>query len=81
MLWTRDYKYNEKKLKNKTVIHGHVPTTMSSIKRSIKNREKNICIDNGCVKAEAIGYGKLICYELNSGTYSSRKNIDLVINY
>jgi serine/threonine protein phosphatase 1 len=81
MLWTRDYKYSERKLKSKTVIHGHVPTSLNTIKRSIKSRDKNICIDNGCVKAEATGYGKLICYELNSGEYVSKKNIDLVLAY
>jgi len=78
MLWTRDYKYHEKKLKGKTVIHGHVPKSLSTIKRTIKNGDKNICIDNGCVKAEASGYGKLICYELNSGKYTFKKNNDLV---
>ena len=78
MLWIRENMYSRNKLKDKTVIHGHVPKSLSVIKRSIKKAEKNICIDNGCVKAEATGYGKLICYELNSGKYTSKKNIDLV---
>jgi len=81
MLWTRDYLYNKKTLKNKRVIHGHVPTTLSTIKCSIKKEEKKICIDNGCVKAEATGYGKLVCYELNSGKFTTKKNIDLVLAY
>lgn len=81
MLWTRNYQYNSKKLKNKTVIHGHVPTPLTAVKRSIKKGEKKICIDNGCVKAEVTGYGKLICYELNSGSFTFKKNIDLVKAY
>ena len=78
MLWTRQYVYSKDKLKGKTVIHGHVPSHINLIKRAIKKNENKICIDNGCVRAEASGYGKLICYELNSQKYTSRKNIDLV---
>lgn len=49
MLWERNQKdfINEEWLGNRTLIHGHNPTRMEDIIKSIADKDKIICIDNG----------------------------------
>lgn len=78
MLWIRSFDYHKKKLKDKTIIHGHVPVTLSFIEKSIKKNKKVINLDNGCVKAAEDGYGRLVCLNLDSLELVSQKNQDLI---
>lgn len=78
MLWIRSYKYDEKKLKNKMVVHGHVPISYSTVAKRIDKRKKRINLDNGCIKAAVDGYGNLLCFNLDTYELFSQKNIDLI---
>jgi serine/threonine protein phosphatase 1 len=78
MLWIRDFKYSKKKLKGKTVYHGHVPIKLDQVKADLKKNSNKIDLDNGCVRAEIDGYGKLLCLNIDSGKLYSQKNVDMV---
>lgn len=71
LLWMRDPEnyLNETWLQNRTVIHGHNPTSQNQIKENINNRAKIICIDNGCfMKRE--GYGSMCVLEIENLSYN-----------
>jgi serine/threonine protein phosphatase 1 len=76
MLWIRSFVYDSKKLKGKTVIHGHVPSHWNVIESSLKVGARNIGIDNACVRAEVEGYGHLVCLDIDSGKLFRTKNVD-----
>jgi len=78
MIWVRKFSYSETKLAGKRVIHGHVPTNLSAITESIQKGEKIINLDNGCIRASAEGFGKLLCFDLDSEELFSQKNIDFL---
>lgn len=79
----RNFKYNKKKAKGKTIITGHNPTKIHIIKRDIKRNNKIIRLDNGCVytKPHKIydysKLGKLCCYNIDTKELICQKNIDL----
>jgi len=78
MLWIRSFPYVSAKLKSKRVVHGHVPTGFSSIKKSIKNGKPEIRLDNGCIRAGVAGFGKLLCWDLDSHELFAQNNIDFL---
>ncbi len=80
MIWTRTFRYEEQKLKGKTVIHGHVPTSLGNIRRSIEFNSRDINIDNGCVRAKYQGFGNLLCYDLDKEMVVLQRNLDLKPN-
>ena len=66
MLYIKADKYDKQKAGNRTVIHGHNVTKLSKIKSSINNKNKTICIDNGCYKQASNNYGNLCCLDLTN---------------
>lgn len=78
MLWIRSYPYVKSKLKGKRVIHGHVPSTLDSIKRGIKQGKPDIKLDNGCIRAGVSGFGKLVCLEIDRNELYVQKNADFL---
>lgn len=78
VLWIRETKYDEKIAGKRIIIHGHTPTELSEIVTSIKNNNKVICIDNGCVyaKENIEGLGNLVCFNLINKELIIQKNID-----
>jgi serine/threonine protein phosphatase 1 len=78
MLWIRSFEYDGRKLRNKTVIHGHVPVHMNVISSGLKVGVRKIGIDNACVRADVPGYGRLICLDIDSGQIYKTKNADAV---
>jgi serine/threonine protein phosphatase 1 len=77
MLWVRDYEIDSSKIKNKRIIHGHVPVSLEFIDISIKNKSyKFIDLDNGCYMHSREGYGNLLALELNSLEYKVQYNLD-----
>lgn len=71
ILWERDpLKYYDKDwIKQKTLIHGHSPTSKEEIIEKIENRHKIICIDNGSfLKKEE--FGSLCILELENLKYN-----------
>ena len=76
MLWIRSFNYDREKLKNKTVVHGHVPTRLQDIKSRIASGGKHIKLDNGCIRSGVTGYGKLVCWNADSKEFVTQKNVD-----
>lgn len=76
MLEIRNWKYNDKLLHGKTVIHGHNVTDLDKIIKSVENKNKIISLDNGCVFKNIAGYGNLLCLCVNTRELLVQKNID-----
>jgi serine/threonine protein phosphatase 1 len=77
MLWLRSFAYNASKLKNKRVVHGHVPTGWSAIQGKVKRSAPVLGLDNGCIRAKYPGHGTLLCYNLDTKEVIRQKNKDL----
>ncbi len=77
MLWTRDYKVEASKIRNKTIVHGHVPVDLEFMEHILANPAYHfIDLDNGVYMEARAGYGNLIALELNSRTQAIQSNID-----
>lgn len=77
MLWTREYKVDPSKIRNKTIIHGHVPVDLEFMNLIIDNKQYHfIDLDNGVYMEARAGYGNLVAFELNSRTQAIQTNID-----
>lgn len=65
LFWLRDWRevYDETWLGDRIIIHGHTPTDSRIIKGSIDNKDKVICIDNGCF-LNTPGFGSLCIIRL-----------------
>ncbi|MDP3462117.1 MAG: metallophosphoesterase [Bacteroidales bacterium] len=78
MLWTREFKVNPAKIRNKKVIHGHVPVDLEFLDHVVKSTHYHfVDLDNGVYMESRAGYGNLIALELNSWEYVVQTNIDL----
>ncbi|BDD09129.1 serine/threonine protein phosphatase [Fulvitalea axinellae] len=74
----REFVVDPKKTGNRPVVHGHVPTRLSTIKQHIADKDWNMPLDNGCVYADTQeGMGQLICLDLDTLTLTEQANIDL----
>ncbi len=79
----RNFKYNKKKAKGKSIITGHSPTYFHQILKQVKKNKKIINLDNGCVytKPHKIydykQLGKLCCFNLDTKELICQKNIDV----
>ncbi|MBN1339239.1 MAG: serine/threonine protein phosphatase [Bacteroidales bacterium] len=77
MLWVRDYNIRPEKVRNKRIIHGHMPVSHEFIDMNIKNNKMwFIDLDNGCYMNDREGFGNLIALELNSMEYTVQYNLD-----
>jgi serine/threonine protein phosphatase 1 len=66
MLWSRNTFYTHPLLKDKTIIHGHTPITVTQCQQLVTTRNQTINIDTGCVYSDIEGYGRLTALELYS---------------
>ena len=79
MIWIRDYQVDESKLKNKVIIHGHVPVNLEYIDMAVNTPGTRVIgIDNGVYFSNRPGYGNLIALELNSMQYVAQSLMDEV---
>ena len=71
ILWDRDpiKLYNKDWIKDKTLIHGHSPTSKKEIINSIEKKNNIICIDNGSFLNKE-DYGSICILELENLKYS-----------
>ncbi len=77
MLWLRDFKVKPEKIKNKTVIHGHVPVSLDFIDMTLKSESYGfIDLDNGVYMENRAGFGNLCALELNSKSLVVQSNMD-----
>jgi len=77
MLEIRNWSYNEKFAKKKTIIYGHSVTDFEDIVYAIKLKNKQIPLDNGCVYKNIDGLGSLLCICLENMKLIDQKNIDV----
>lgn len=80
MIWIRDFEYRKKTFDGKAVIHGHVPVKLSKIRKGLSINDPDINLDNGCVKGEIDGYGRLVCLDLDSRELYTVKNRDITLS-
>ncbi|MBV6645088.1 MAG: metallophosphoesterase [Cyclobacteriaceae bacterium] len=66
MLTIRKFSYNREKAGNRTVVHGHVPLSLSVIHKNIEEGKPIIPLDNGCVYPERSGQGNLLALDLDT---------------
>lgn len=77
MLWAKDYKVIPEKIRNKTIIHGHVPVDLEFMNHVMDSGQYHfIDLDNGVYMDTRSGYGNLVAYELTSKTQAIQTNID-----
>lgn len=77
MIWVRDYKVIPEKIKNKTVIHGHVPVSLEFLDMTIKSNAYHfISLDNGVYMDVSQGFGNLTAFEVNSKELIIQPNMD-----
>ncbi len=77
MLWAKAFDPVPEKIKNKVVIHGHVPVSFRFLKTTLENpSHKFIALDNGVYLPHKEGMGHLVALELNSMELVMQKNLD-----
>ncbi|HPE43840.1 MAG TPA: hypothetical protein PKV88_07140, partial [Bacteroidales bacterium] len=77
MLWTREFRVVPEKIRNKKVIHGHVPVDLEFMYHVMQSKSYHfIDLDNGVYMENRAGYGNLVAYELNSHEQRIQTNID-----
>ncbi|MEJ8757498.1 metallophosphoesterase [Pontibacter sp. H259] len=76
MLNIRGYKPNTAKLKGKRLLHGHTPTALHSIKKSVSHNDYQINLDAGCVYYKNASYGNLVALNLDSQELFIQPNLD-----
>lgn len=78
MLWIRDFKVDKDKIRNRKVVHGHVPVHLDFIKECIDSSAYSfVDLDNGCVYNDRPGQGNLVAMELGSLELKVQRNIDM----
>lgn len=77
MIWSRNFDYDRFKSKGKPVIHGHTPTSLDSIRKTLFNPERTLInIDGGCVYTEFPEMGNLIALDIDKWQMFLQPNID-----
>jgi hypothetical protein len=66
MIWECRNSYENPALSGKTIIHGHRPKTLPTVRKILAEKTGVIPIDTGCVYEKQIGYGNLTAIEVNS---------------
>lgn len=81
MIWIREFESIPEKIRDKRIIHGHVPVNLEFIDMAINTKSsKFIDLDNGIYFSNRAGYGNLVALELNSMEYVVQSLMDKV-NY
>jgi serine/threonine protein phosphatase 1 len=82
MIWSRNFNYDRFKAKGKPVIHGHTPTDLDSIRRTLFDSKRELVnIDAGCVYTDYPEFGNLIALDLDSWQLFVQPNIDTEEEY
>lgn len=76
MIEIRSWTYNSVLAKEKTIVHGHSPHTLSEVKSNLEKKSKILPIDNGCFYKDDEGMGNLLCLNLDNYQLTIQPNID-----
>jgi serine/threonine protein phosphatase 1 len=66
MIWECRNSYENPALSGMTIIHGHRPKSLPTIRKILEEKTGVIPIDSGCVYEKQSGYGNLTAIEVNS---------------
>ena len=64
MIWERRYEYHSPVFKDKIIVHGHRPHSLSELKEQLRESPSVINIDTGCVYGKDYGLGDLTAIDL-----------------
>ncbi len=79
MIWIREFDVKPEKIKNKRLIHGHVPVHLDLIYQAIQSKtSKFIALDNGIYVPKRNGFGNLVALELTEMEYIAQTLLDEV---
>ncbi|ARS36998.1 metallophosphoesterase family protein [Pontibacter actiniarum] len=76
MLNIRDYKVDWGKINSKNLLHGHTPTALHAIKKSVAHKSRQLNLDAGCVYYKNAAYGNLVALDLDSQELFVQPNLD-----
>lgn len=76
MLNIRDYKVDWARLQQKRLLHGHTPTALHIIRKSISHRDKKLNLDAGCVYYRNAALGNLVALDLDTQELFVQPNQD-----
>ncbi len=76
MLNIRGYTVDWEKLGNKRLLHGHTPTALHSIKKSVSHKDLRLNLDAGCVYYKNASYGNLAAFDLDTQELFVQPNED-----
>ncbi|SIT88997.1 metallophosphoesterase family protein [Pontibacter indicus] len=76
MLNIRHYEVDWVRLYNKRLLHGHTPTVLHAIKKSVAHQSARINLDAGCVYYKNAAYGNLISLDLDTNLLNIQCNLD-----
>jgi serine/threonine protein phosphatase 1 len=76
MLWIRNFTANKTHLLDRFIVHGHDPKSMEEISRAIHFNNPIIPLDNACTQPERVGFGNLLCLNIDTKDLYVQPNID-----
>ncbi|PKV67265.1 metallophosphoesterase family protein [Pontibacter ramchanderi] len=76
MLNIRHYEVDWERLHNKRLLHGHTPTALHAIKKSVAHQDARINLDAGCVYYKNATYGNLVALDLDTNLLNIQCNLD-----
>ncbi|MCJ8163822.1 serine/threonine protein phosphatase [Pontibacter sp. E15-1] len=76
MLNLRGYTVDWQKINNKLLLHGHTPTALHSIKKTISHKDQRLNLDAGCVYYRNAAYGNLVALDLDTQQLFIQPNQD-----
>jgi serine/threonine protein phosphatase 1 len=77
MVWSRDMQFDAEKTAGRSVIHGHTPVSLDTIKQQVLQTEPGLInIDGGCVYTNYPDLGNLVALNLDTRELTSLYNID-----
>ncbi|MFD2999888.1 metallophosphoesterase [Pontibacter toksunensis] len=76
MLNIRGYEVDWQRLDNKGLLHGHTPTALHSIKKSITHKDQRLNLDAGCVYYRNAALGNLVALDLDTQELYIQPNQD-----
>ena len=77
MIWSREMQYDASIVNNKTIIHGHTPTSVEIIRQLADTRKPGLLnIDGGCVYNHYPDLGNLVGLDMDTRELFVQKNIE-----
>jgi len=77
MIWSRNFDYDRFKAKGKPVIHGHTPTSLDAVRKTLFDPERKLInIDAGCVYTDYPEMGNLIALDIDKWQLFVQPNIE-----